>query len=192
MQFSPCDKTQRIAFSGKAYDTKVVRLTQELLSELQEQRQGFGLLMHSLVVQILVYLLRNCLEPKLVRRAVELPAQLRHWELSRAIEYMNTRGNGSFSLLGLCSELGCSSSRFVPLFKNSTGLTPHHYYNKILIERGQTLLRSGEYSIKEVAYELGFRNLSHFYGVFHTLCGMTPKTYQALNKAGKADNPDSS
>lgn len=192
MQFSPCDKAQHIAFSGKAYDTKVVRLTQELLSELQEQRQGFGLLMHSLVVQILVYLLRNCLEPKLVRTEVELPAQLRHWELSRAIEYMNTRGNGSFSLLGLCSELGCSSSRFVPLFKNSTGLTPHHYYNKILIERGQTLLRSGEYSIKEVAYELGFRNLSHFYGVFHTLCGMTPKTYQALNKAGKADNPDSS
>ena len=67
MQFSPRDKTQRIAFSGKAYDTKVVHLTEELLSELQEQRQGFGLLMHSLVVQILVYLLRNCLEPKLVR-----------------------------------------------------------------------------------------------------------------------------
>jgi len=79
MQFSPCDKAQHIAFSGKAYDTKVVRLTQELLSELQEQRQGFGLLMHSLVVQILVYVLRNCLERKLVRTAVELPAQLRHW-----------------------------------------------------------------------------------------------------------------
>jgi AraC family transcriptional regulator len=192
MQFPVCSRTQHIAFSGKAYDMKVVHLTTELLSELDEQKQGFGLLMRSLIVQILVYLLRNCFEPKIVKPEVELPSQLLHWELSRAIEYMNTRGHSSFSLLELCSELGCSSSRFLPLFKNATGLTPHHYYNTILIERGRRLLRRGDYTIKEVAYELGFRNLSHFYGVFHSFSGMTPKTYQALEKAKVTNSSESS
>jgi len=176
-------KTQHIEFLGKASDMKLVELTKELLYELQERRKGFGLLMQSLVVQILVYLLRNCLEPTIARTRSQLPAQLLHWELTRAVEYMNTHGNCTFSLTELCSEIGCSSSRFVPLFKNSTGLTPHTFFNKILIERARGLLGSSEYSIKEVAYELGFRNLSHFYGVFHNLSGMTPKTYQALEKA---------
>jgi AraC family transcriptional regulator len=179
-------KTQHIEFLGKAYDSKIVALAQELLYELQERKKGFGLLTQSLVVQILVYLFRNCLEPTLTRIESQLPAQLLHWEWTRAIEYMNTHGNSTFSLTELCSEIGCSSSRFVPLFKNSTGFTPHTFHNKILIERARALLGSGEYSIKEVAYELGFRNLSHFYGVFHNLSGMTPKMYQALEKAKTA------
>jgi AraC-like DNA-binding protein len=191
MQFPPWStKTQHIEFLGKAHDMKVVELTKELLWELQERRKGFGLLMQSLVVQILVYLFRNCLEPTIARTISRLPPQLLHWELTRAVEYMNTRGNCTFSLTELCSEIGCSSSRFVPLFKNSTGLTPYNFYNRILIERARDLLASGEYSIKEVAYTLGFRNLSHFYGVFHNLSGMTPRNYQAIEKTKTASTPE--
>jgi AraC-like DNA-binding protein len=190
MQFPVCPKTQHIEFLGKACDMKVVDLTKELLYELQERKKGVGLLMQSLAVQILVYLFRNCFEPTIAGTDAALPPQLLHWELTRAIEYMNTHGNTNFSLTELCAEIGCSSSRFVPLFKNSTGLTPYNFYNRILIERARDLLASGEYSIKEVAYALGFRNLSHFYGVFHNLSGMTPRTYQAIEKTKTASTPE--
>jgi len=188
MQFAGYQRAQQVVFPGKAHDTKVVHLTNELLYELQERNKGFGLVMKSLVVQILVYLLRNCLEPTTTPAEAELPRQLPHWELSRAIEYMNSHGNDDFSLPELCAETGCSSSRFVPLFKNSTGLTPHNYYRKLLMERARRLLTSGERSIKEVAYELGFRNLGHFYGVFQSVFEMTPKTCRLLEGAKTQSN----
>src|SRR5438309_1288640 len=187
MQFPAHSQTQQVMFLGKAHDMKVVHLTKELLYELQERNQGFGLVMKSLVVQILVYLLRNCLEPTTTTTEAGSLPQLPHWELTRTIEYMNAHGNGDFSLSKLCLEIGCSASRFVPLFKNSTTLTPYNCYNKLLMERARRLLTSREYSIKEVAYELGFRNMSHFYGVFHNMFGMTPRTYQLLEEA--KDNP---
>jgi len=169
---------RHINFLGKAHDWKIVDLTRELLHELTEQKKGFDLLVQSFVVQILIYLFRYCFEPVILKATAELPPQLLHWELTRAIEYMNTHDNFHFSLSKLCREIGCSSSRFVPLFKNSTGLTPHSCSNRILVERAQRLLLSGDYTIKEVAYELGFRSLNHFYEVFHNLAGLTPRTYQ--------------
>src|SRR2546428_818372 len=63
MQIPSRPQTQQVIFRGKAHDVKVVHLTNELLYELREKNKGFGLVMKSLVVQILVYVLRNCLEP---------------------------------------------------------------------------------------------------------------------------------
>ena len=56
------------------------------------------------------------------------------------------------------------------------------------MERARRLLTSGERSIKEVAYELGFRNLGHFYGVFQSVFEMTPKTYRLLEEAKTQTN----
>ena len=56
------------------------------------------------------------------------------------------------------------------------------------MERARRLLTSGERSIKEVAYELGFRNLGHFYGVFQSVFEMTPKTYRLLEEAKTQSN----
>ncbi|WP_309882612.1 helix-turn-helix domain-containing protein [Chryseobacterium rhizosphaerae] len=39
-------------------------------------------------------------------------------------------------------------------------------------------MHSSGKSIKEIAYELGFRNLSHFSYFFRSQTGMTPKNYR--------------
>lgn len=171
---------ENIIFLGRCFDLNVLRLAKELLDELIERKIGYEVLVQSLFVQILVYLLRNCLEPKADQSRLQLSLQLPSWQMSRALEYMNDHAKSNFSLGELCSEVGSSPSRFIPLFRNSTQLTPHLFFNKLLMLKAQKLLSATNCSIKEVALELGFKRISHFTALFHKMCGMTPAIYQQL------------
>ena len=177
-----CDrKAQNIKFLGKVHDPKILRLAQDLLDELEQRRKGYEIVLRSCMLQILVYLFRNCFEPTVAETGSELPGQLPSWQMVAAIEYMNTCGKSDFSLIEMCSKIGTSPARFIRLFKNSTGMvSPHVYYNRLLIDKAGRLLRTGQHSIKEVAYELGFKNDGHFCMVFRRISGMTPKNYQLL------------
>ena len=171
----------RVLFLGKPHDSKVQQLARDVLLELQERRTGYEIIVKSCILQILVYLFRNCLEPTVEKTKCELPRQLPWWQMNRTIEYMNTHGKNSFKLAKLCDQVGTSPSRLIRLFKNSANMkNPHSYFNELLIKKAQALLVSGLYSVKEVAYELGFQNDSHFCTVFRHVLGTTPNTFRAL------------
>jgi AraC family transcriptional regulator len=67
-----------------------------------------------------------------------------------------------------------SPSRFIPLFKNSSGVSPHNYYNALLVLKARRLIQLEGSTTKEAAYALGFKNVSHFCTLFHQLAGSTP------------------
>jgi AraC family transcriptional regulator len=100
--------------------------------------------------------------------------------MHRAMEYMNGHGKGAFRLSELCTDVGVSPSRFIPLFKNSAGISPHSYYNSLLVYKARRLLQVERCSTKEAAYALGFKSVSHFCALFHQLTGVTPKADFAL------------
>ena len=64
----------------------------------------------------------------------------------------------------LCSM---SESNFRKLFKEYTGNNPITYRNLIRISAVQTLLNTGEATISEAAYLVGFNNMSFFYQVYN-------------------------
>ncbi len=171
-------KRQSIRFLGKVHDPKVLQLLQELLEEWKKEKEGYDIVMQSCILHILVYLIRDRLKPASQENTPNLPRQLPSWQMYRVVEYMNACGKSDFGLTQLCSRLGTSQSHFVQLFKNSTGLTPHDYYNRLLIQKAQRLLQAADCSVKEIAYELGFKNDSHFCSLFRGLTGITPKGYQ--------------
>ncbi|MEW5978786.1 MAG: AraC family transcriptional regulator [Acidobacteriota bacterium] len=171
-------KRQSLRFRGKVQSPKILELAWSLLSEWKDQRAGHEILVQSYVCQILVHMIRNCLEPA-IEPKIRLPRQLPSWQMDSAIEYMNTCGKGNFSLRRLSSKLGISTPHFIQLFKNSAAtIMPHVYYNKLLVDRARRLLDNTDCSIKEVAYELGFKNDGHFCTLFRSFTGMTPRSYQ--------------
>ena len=60
-----------------------------------------------------------------------------------------------------------SESNFRKLFKEYTGHSPITYRNLIRISAVQTLLNTGETTISEAAYLVGFNNMSFFYQVYN-------------------------
>ena len=62
----------------------------------------------------------------------------------------------------LARGLAVSESKLKKLFKTVYGLPPYEYYQKQRMQKARVMLLSGEYSIKDVGYTLGYSNLSNF------------------------------
>ncbi|HXF27154.1 MAG TPA: AraC family transcriptional regulator [Bryobacteraceae bacterium] len=162
-------------FQGKFRNPEAFELTAKLIDEYREQRRGYGPMIEMMVRQILVHLFRSWPSDAVLPLEFRLAPQLPWLHMHRAMEYMNSHGKGAFRLPDLCDHVGASASRFIPLFKNSSGISPHSYYNALLIFKARRLLQVEGSSTKEAAYALGFKNVSHFCTLFHQLTGSTPK-----------------
>ncbi len=169
-----------ISFAGKAHDPSLLQFADELLAELDERQNGFEMVAQALVTQLLVHLLRRCLSPVIQTPRRVLPRQLPSWQMVRAFEYMNACGKSDFKLSDLCSTAGTSASRFIQLFKNSVrpAQSPHEVYNQLLMSKAKRFLANPSSSVKEVSFELGFQNESHFCRVFRSYTGTTPGSYR--------------
>jgi len=169
-----------ISFIGKARDPTLLQFAEELLSELDERQNGFEMVAQALVIQLIVHLLRRCLSPSVKTPRRILPRQLPSWQMVRALEYMNACGKSNFKLTDLCATVGTSATRFIQLFKNSAiaGMSPHEFYNRLLVSKARQYLANPSCSVKEVSFELGFQNESHFCRVFRNYTGTTPGGYR--------------
>ena len=156
------------------------RSAQELVAELDDRQSGFEMVAQALVVQLVVHLLRRCLHPVVHTPQWSLPRQLPSWQMVRALEYMNATGKNSFRLAEMCSAVGTSATRFIQLFKNSAveGMSPHSFYNHLIVHKAKRLLLQPGSSVKDVSYELGFQNESHFCKVFRNCAGQTPGSFR--------------
>jgi AraC family transcriptional regulator len=104
--------------------------------------------------------------------------------LRRVLEYMQAHLDQELSLTALAAVARMSPYYFSRLFKQSTGLSPHHYLLRQRIERAKELLEGHRLRIAEVSQELGFPNQSHFATTFRALVGMTPREYEG-QRGGK-------
>ena len=82
-----------------------------------------------------------------------------------------------------CAErLALSPNYFGDLIKRETGETPHEHIQRFLIERVKIALASGDKSISEIAYDLGFNYTHHLSRIFKKSTGMSPSEYIAALK----------
>jgi AraC-like DNA-binding protein len=174
----PYISAESLHFSGKVNDRSVLRLVLELADEFEQQRRGFAMIAETLMRQILIHLFRLWPANAVLPGSLKLSPQLPWLHMHRAMEYMNAHGKGAFRLSELCTDVGVSPSRFIPLFKNSAGISPHTYYNSLLVYKARYLLQVEHCSTKDAAYALGFKNVSHFCALFHQLTGSTPQSDQ--------------
>lgn len=68
---------------------------------------------------------------------------------------------------------------FCRFFKERTGKTFTEYLNQIRIQQACKLLLETDLSISQIAFQVGFQNLSYFNRTFRKLGGSTPKVYRS-------------
>jgi len=98
--------------------------------------------------------------------------------VSKAIDYMQAYGNAGISINDICREINLSPFYFIRLFKAQTGKTPHQYLLEIRLQKAETLLQQGGYSVEEVAHLCGFIHPGHFSSLFRRMMGTTPSEYR--------------
>lgn len=78
----------------------------------------------------------------------------------------------------VAKTLYINRNTFQKKFKFYYGVPPAEYRCNKRIERAKQLLETTDMSAKEMAYSLGFYDVSHFYRVFTEKVGQTPKKYR--------------
>jgi AraC-like DNA-binding protein len=64
------------------------------------------------------------------------------------------------------------------LFKNNQKTTTIHYINESKVQQAQELLLTTDWSVKQIALELGFNNEKYFFRIFKRIVGITPMLFR--------------
>jgi AraC family transcriptional regulator, arabinose operon regulatory protein len=75
-------------------------------------------------------------------------------------------------------ELGISVRRFSELFRRATGRTFVEHLSAVRIGRARELLVETDEKVVDIAFEIGFGNLSHFNRTFKKLTGRSPLDFR--------------
>ncbi len=116
----------------------------------------------------------------------ELPESAR--DRKRAIEAARFLDENSddeaIELEVVAREVGLSAFHFLRLFSSVLGVTPHQYLVRSRLRRAARLLAESSLPVTEVAYEVGFGDLSNFVRTFHRAAGVSPRGFR---KAARGD-----
>ena len=85
--------------------------------------------------------------------------------------------NAEFNVDTLASEVAVSYSSLYAKVKALTGQTPQQYVNAYRMNRAAELLRSGEYTVSEVADRVGTSSPANFSRVFKKYFGVSPSDF---------------
>ncbi len=89
----------------------------------------------------------------------------------------NNLDNSQFSVDMLCTELGVGRSQLYRKILALTGKSIIEYINSYRLARAMELIQQGEYSIKEVAFKVGYNDNHYFSRSFKKEFGQSPSYY---------------
>jgi AraC-like DNA-binding protein len=96
---------------------------------------------------------------------------------------------GELSLGEFAQSVNLSVWRLCHIFKSDVGMPPIRYLRLLRMERAKDLLESSFLSVKEIAYQVGLNDESHFVRDFKSTYGFSPALYRSNFKNKAA--PDS-
>ena len=144
----------------------IVRLFEELSFTWTEQQSAFALKSRSYLLLI-------------IHRIFELisggnDASLEDYRIKKTVRYIVKHYAERLHVSDLADLVGLNPVYFGAFFKKQTGLSVSRYQARTRVRKAENMLRSGEYSVGEVAEFCGYSDIYHFYKSFKAIAGMPP------------------
>lgn len=149
-------------------------LTQLLISP----RPGASFIVQSLIYQIFSLLDQPdcfCTTPISLGTPTET-------KLFSAVSNRMKETNGRISRAELVQEFKYSGTYINETVKKFSGLNIFHYGNTFTMQEAARLLTTTDLSVSEIAQSLSFSDRTHFYRLFHSAFGMTPREYRKAHR----------
>ena len=130
---------------------------------------GFG---YKLQTKALIYQILFSIMEENVSHLVGNNAALR--AMKAASDYIEQHYQEKITVEALALRSGYSASHFARVFAKVYNTSPIQYVNQVRILHAKNLLRTGQYSMAEIAQECGFSNVYYFSRCFKQITGTTP------------------
>jgi AraC-like DNA-binding protein len=117
------------------------------------------------------------------RSAKAAPATSR--DRRRAVEtalWIDAHSQNEIDLERTAKQAGISPFHFLRLFSGVLGVTPHQYLVRSRLRHAARLLADEDRSITDIAYDVGFGDLSNFVRTFHRAAGVSPLKFRQASR----------
>ena len=100
--------------------------------------------------------------------------------IHKSLKYIQDNIEQPIRIGQLAYDINMSEANFCNSFKKIVGVTPKEYITNLKLAKAKEMLRTQ--NVTEVAFELGYENISHFIALFKTKYGITPKQYKSIGE----------
>jgi len=110
----------------------------------------------------------------------------RRTDRGRAVEtalWIDSHAGEMVRLEMLARRVGLSSFHFLRLFTRVLGVTPHQYLVAARLRRAARLLADPRHAVTDVAFDVGFGDLSNFVRTFRRTAGVSPGRFRRLARS---------
>lgn len=145
----------------------LLTLYSRMLEEYEARQIGYKEMIRGLLIELLVWIFRT-------QGGGEL-----HGGIVPLVEYASRHYREALRMTDLAAMGGFSPSGFSRRFKQATGCTLTAFLQRLRIEECCNLLLTTEKGVTEIAGEVGYSDMKHFYTVFRGVMGTTPGGFKA-------------
>jgi AraC-like DNA-binding protein len=161
-----------------------------LWAEVQDQRVGNQLAIHSTLQRLLIDVARS-IPPSNVPKTEPMAQQQK---LQKALIYLHHHYREQITLQLIADQVALSPNYFSECFRSATGVTFQRYLQSLRLRFAKSLLSVSALPITDVCYAAGFQTLSHFERAFKREFGRSPTAWRSVvathnhNHAGNGSN----
>ena len=148
----------------------LVSAFQEIFELSRLETPGYQMQIGALVIRILAELI--------TWRKIASQADVTEKIVDKAKSTFVARLESTISVDEVARDSGLSPPNFRSLFKEYTGMSPYQYFLHMKINRSKDLLQGSDLTIKEIAYQLDFRDPYHFSKLFKSKTGVSPSQWR--------------
>jgi len=119
------------------------------------------------------------------RKRKPLTSNLR--DRRRAVEsalWIDANSHRAIALDDAAEQAGISPFHFLRLFSQVLGVTPHQYLVRSRLRHAARRLADDDSPVTDIAYDVGFGDLSNFVRTFHRAAGASPMRFRQAAKQG--------
>jgi len=103
----------------------------------------------------------------------------------RAVEaalWIDDNSHAELDLEQAAKQAGLSPFHFLRLFSSVLGVTPHQYLVRSRLRHAARKLADDDTAVTDIAYDVGFGDLSTFVRTFHRAAGVSPTKFRQASK----------
>ena len=103
------------------------------------------------------------------------------WQAKLVSRYIREHLSSSIRISTLAQMVQLSVSHFFRAFRCSFAETPRSYIEKLRVMRGQQLMLNSDFSLMQIALEIGMCDQPHFCRTFRRIVGINPNAWRRQN-----------
>ncbi len=113
------------------------------------------------------------------------PAKVTARDRRRAVEtalWIDANSHREIELEDAARQAGVSPFHFLRLFSGVLGVTPHQYLLRSRLRHAARQLADDDKAVTDIAYDVGFNDLSNFVRTFHRAAGVSPLKFRQASR----------